>query len=203
MVRKALKNESLSFDLGNSVDEFYHLYATSVRNLGTPVFSKKYFALLSEIFGGACNVLTISHDNKPVSSVLSFYFRDTVMPYYTGSLPKARGLGSNDLMYWQLMRHGLERRCTHFDFGRSKIGTGPYAFKKNWGFEPDPITHEFYLKEGRGLAKRQSYQSKVSAHGQSLAAFASAHLPTLLARKSFAISGDFERFLKSGSRFSD
>jgi FemAB-related protein (PEP-CTERM system-associated) len=151
VVRKALKNQSLSFHLGDTVDDFYHLYATSVRNLGTPVFSKKYFALLSEIFGEECNVLTISHDNKPVSSVLSFYFRGIVMPYYTGSLPEARGLGSNDLMYWQLMRHGLERGCTHFDFGRSKVGTGPYAFKKNWGFEPAPITHEFYLKQGEAL----------------------------------------------------
>ena len=73
------------------------------------------------------------------------------MPYYTGSLPEARKLGSNDLMYWRLMRRAVARRCGRFDFGRSKIDTGPYAFKKNWGFTPEPIIHEYYLKPGHDM----------------------------------------------------
>jgi hypothetical protein len=81
----------------------------------------------------------------PLSSVFSFYFRNRVMPYYTGSIPEARGLGTNDLMYWKLMRHAVARGCEIFDFGRSKVDTGPFAFKKNWGFEPRPVTHQYKL----------------------------------------------------------
>lgn len=151
VVRKALKNDALTVRIDEDVWDFHHLYAVSVRNLGTPVFSKSYFQALVEIFGANCDVLTICHKGQPVSSVLSFYFQDRVMPYYTGSLPTARGLGSNDLMYWQLMRRAMEKGKTQFDFGRSKVGTGPYAFKKNWGFEPEPIAHEFILAEGQEM----------------------------------------------------
>ncbi|WP_410964947.1 GNAT family N-acetyltransferase, partial [Salmonella sp. SAL4435] len=54
-------------------------------------------------------------------------------------------------MYWHLMRRAAERGCKFFDFGRSKIGTGPYHFKRNWGFEPRPISHQYYLRDGREL----------------------------------------------------
>lgn len=148
VVRKALKNETLSFRIDTEISDFYRLYAESVRNLGTPVFGKRYFSELMRVFGSDCEILTVAHDGRPVSTVMSFYFDDKVMPYYTGSRVEARRLGANDLMYWHVMRHGQSRGARIFDFGRSKQGTGPYAFKKNWGFEPEPILHEFYLADG-------------------------------------------------------
>ena len=120
----------------STLTTYIALYALSVRNLGTPVFPKRYFRNLKQEFGDACEILTVRHQGRPISSVLTFYFRDRVMPYYTGSLPEARTLGANDLMYWQVMRRAAERGCKCFDFGRSKVGTGPYHFKRNWGFEP-------------------------------------------------------------------
>ena len=30
---------------------------------------------------------------------------------------------------------------TAMDFGRSKTGSGAYAFKKNWGFAPEPLRY--------------------------------------------------------------
>lgn len=151
VVRKALKNESLAYRIDENVDDFYALYALSVRNLGTPVFSKKLFTCFMEVFGEDCEILTITADGTPVSSVMSFYYKDSVLPYYTGSSLQARRLGSNDLMYWQVMRRAVEKGKTIFDFGRSKKDTGPYAFKKNWGFEPTPIVHEFYLPNGGAM----------------------------------------------------
>jgi hypothetical protein len=74
-----------------------------------------------------------------------------VLPYYTGSRTDARSSGANDLMYWALMRRAVERDCTVFDFGRSKVGTGPYAFKCNWGFEPRPISYQYRLLEAASL----------------------------------------------------
>lgn len=148
VVRKALKNESLDVRIDKDVDDFYALYALSVRNLGTPVFSKKLFTSFMEVFGEDCEILTITAGGVPVSSVMSFYYKDSVLPYYTGGSLEARRLGSNDLMYWHVMRRAVEKGKTIFDFGRSKKETGPYAFKKNWGFEPVPIVHEFYLPNG-------------------------------------------------------
>lgn len=163
VVRKALKNEALSFEIEHSIKDFYPLYAQSVRNLGTPVLSRAYFKALLDVFKENCEVLTVSHNGQPVSSVLSFYFNGKVLPYYTGSTPDARRLGSNDLMYWQVMRQAASRKCRVFDFGRSKTGTGPYAFKKNWGFEPRPMPQAFFMAEGQDMPNLNPANPKYKA----------------------------------------
>jgi len=147
VVRKAIES-TLTWEVTRSVDELYDLYALSVRNLGTPVFGKIYFQSLLDVFGKDADVLTVRHEGKATASVLNFYFKDRVLPFYTGSVPTARRLGANDFMYWRLMRHAAGRGCTVYDFGRSKVGTGPYDFKKNWGFSPVPLTHQFLTQPG-------------------------------------------------------
>jgi FemAB-related protein (PEP-CTERM system-associated) len=148
VVRKAIE-AGLVDEVDRTIDRFYPLYAETVHRLGTPVFSKSYFRNLIEEFGTDCDILTVSDKGKPVSAVLSFYFRDRVMPYYAGAGEEARQLGANDFMYWRLMRRAVDRGYRVFDFGRSKIGSGPCAFKKNWGFEPLPVVHE-YRVAGKG-----------------------------------------------------
>ena len=142
VVRKA-RTMDLEVTVDPNVDDFFGLYATTMRDHGTPALSRRFFATLARTFGADCEVLTIRKGGRPVSSVLSYYYKDAVLPYYTGSHRDARILGSNDLMYWAVMRRAVERGYKVFDFGRSKVGTGPFAFKKNWGFEPRPITHQF------------------------------------------------------------
>jgi FemAB-related protein (PEP-CTERM system-associated) len=145
MVRKGLK-EGLSSEWEDGVERLYRVYSESVRNLGTPVFSAKYLRILREVFGSDCSVLVITHEGQDVAAVMSFYFRDEVIPYYGGSTGVARTLkGVNHVMYWELMRHSAEQGYRLFDFGRSKAGTGPYSFKKNFGFEPQPLPYEYYL----------------------------------------------------------
>lgn len=150
MVRKGI-DAGLVGHIDPHVDRFYEAYAESVRNLGTPVFAKKYFRILKEEFGEDCEILTITHEGKVVSSVLSFYFRDQVLPYYGGGTRDARRVAANDFMYWELMRRACQRGIRLFDFGRSKQGTGSYSFKKNWGFTPEPMHYEYYLVKARAI----------------------------------------------------
>ena len=145
MVRKGIKN-GLVGEVDAGVERFFALYADNVLRHGTPALPRKFFEQLKKRFGEACEVLTVtSPEGKPLSSVLSFYFRDEVLPYYAGDDLAARELAANDFKSWELMRRACERGCTVFDYGRSKVGTGPYAFKKNWGFEPQPLSYEFCL----------------------------------------------------------
>lgn len=144
VVRKGIK-AGLQGVIDADLDRFYKIYGESVRNLGTPVFSKPYFKLLREIFGDSCEILTIEDKGNPVSSVMSFYFRDEVLPYYGGGTANARLVKSNDFMYWDLMCRAVERGVKVFDYGRSKKGTGSYRFKTHWGFEPELLHYEFDL----------------------------------------------------------
>lgn len=150
VVRKALQLE-LEDSFDSQLDRFYTAYATSVRNLGTPVFSKKYFEVLSRVFADDLDILTVAKGDQLVASVMSFYFRDEVLPYYGGGTEVARVLKGNDYMYWRLMCRAAERGIKIFDYGRSKEGTGSFSFKKNWGFEPEPLYYEYYLVNAKEI----------------------------------------------------
>jgi FemAB-related protein (PEP-CTERM system-associated) len=82
---------------------------------------------------------------------MNFYFRDEVLPYYGGGTAEARELKGNDFMYWDLMRRSCERGLQMFDYGRSKQGSGSYSFKKNWGFEPQPLYYEYFLVKAKSV----------------------------------------------------
>jgi FemAB-related protein (PEP-CTERM system-associated) len=151
--QRAVVRQSLETGLeprtAEDVDLNYDLYALNVRNHGTPVFSRKYFRALKHEFGAACEVLNIYKGNEAVAGCLTFYHRDEILPYYAGGTPRAREFKAHDFMYWDLIRRGAERGCRVFDFGRSKVGTGPFSFKKNWGFAPTPLVYDFYLNKAR------------------------------------------------------
>ena len=122
--------------------EHYEVYAESVRNLGTPVFPKALFESVLDEFGDAADILTVRHNGKAIASVLSLYWRGTVMPYWGGGTREARTWRANDLMYYALMCHARTKKgCTRFDFGRSKAGTGPSAYKQHWGFVGEPLSY--------------------------------------------------------------
>ena len=149
-VRKSLNN-NLSFEVGNSAphrENHYRLYATSVRNLGTPVFPKSLFNAVLDVFGDDADIATVSHEGEAVSSVLTLYFNKRAMVYWGGGTFAARSLRANEFLYYSMMNHARDRGCEIFDFGRSKVGTGPYNWKKNWGFEPEPQTYAGRTTDG-------------------------------------------------------
>ena len=163
MVRKGLNNE-LRSEVDAAPGRFFALYADNVRRHGTPALPKHYFEALQRVFGASCEVLTVIDPNgRPVSSVLSFYFRDEVLPYYAGDDVTARDLAANDFKYWELMRRACERGLHVFDYGRSKRGTGSFAFKKNWGFEPQPLHYEYRLYRGDTIPQNNPMNPKYRA----------------------------------------
>jgi FemAB-related protein (PEP-CTERM system-associated) len=119
----------------------YACYSESVRNLGTPVFPRSLFNAMLEAFPDASDILTVWQGVKPLASVLSFYHDGAVMPFWGGGVFAARGARANEVMYYELMLHARRHGMIRFDFGRSKTGSGPFAFKKNWGFAPEPLTY--------------------------------------------------------------
>ena len=159
VVRKTLQSALVS-ELDSTCDRFFRVYSESVRNLGTPVFAKRYFSALKNIFGRDCDIVVVLDDGNPVSAVMNFYFKDTVMPYYGGGTAAARRSGANDFLYWEVMRRAAERGSRRFDFGRSKAGTGAFAFKKNWGFEPQWLEYEYRLKPGTSLPEKNPTNPK-------------------------------------------
>ncbi len=150
VVRKGIER-GLTARTDRNVDALHAIYAQSVRNLGTPVFARKYFRLLADAFGEALDVVTISDAGQDVASVMNFRWRDEVIPYYGGGTTAARACFGNDFMYWEVMRRAAARGARLFDFGRSKEGTGAFSFKKNWGFAPQKLPYHFKLAPGETI----------------------------------------------------
>ena len=160
MVRKGIKNRLVS-EIDAGVERFFALYADNVHRHGTPAMPMRYFDALLAEFGPDCEVLTVcGPDGPPLSSVLSFYFRDEVLPYYAGDDESARDLAANDFKYWELMRRSCARGVKVFDYGRSKQGTGSFSFKKNWGFTPSPLHYEYCLYKRDAIPQNNPSNTK-------------------------------------------
>lgn len=144
VVRKGIKS-GLSSGEGWHGKRMHNVYSESVRNLGTPVFTRHYFDILRDEFGEDCRSMMIQYKGVDVAGVLSFYYKDEVLPYYAGSTNASKGLHAHGYMYWALMKSAAQQGLKTFDFGRSKLGTGSYCFKKNWGFKPEPLCYEYHL----------------------------------------------------------
>jgi FemAB-related protein (PEP-CTERM system-associated) len=150
MVRKGIK-AGLVAEQTDDLGRFYAIYAESVRNLGTPVFPRRYFEVLWRVFRDRAEMSIVQHAGVDIAGVMSFYYGDTVLPYYGGSRPAARARYGNDFMYWDLMCRAAKRGARCFDYGRSKRGTGSFSFKKNWGFEPQALHYQYHLVRSRAI----------------------------------------------------
>ncbi|WP_306253794.1 FemAB family XrtA/PEP-CTERM system-associated protein [Parvularcula sp. IMCC14364] len=148
-LRKAIKkveSGEMELEVTKQTGEFYQLYAESVRNLGTPVWPEKLVRNILKAFPEDTEVLVVKASGQPVAALVSFYHGDTVLPYYAGAGIAARKLHAYDYLYWEQMRRAHDQGYSRFDFGRSKVGTGAFAYKTHWGFEPEPLTYHYYLE---------------------------------------------------------
>ncbi len=149
-VRRSFGYE-LEFRAGNSaedLDTHYRVYSTSMRNHGTPMFPRSLFVAMVEEFGDKAEILTAWKDGTPVSSLFSFDFKHVTYPYWGGGTVAARHWRANEAVYYRAMCRAARRGCRRIDFGRSKVGTGPYAFKKNWGMTPEPLVYAVRTADG-------------------------------------------------------
>jgi FemAB-related protein (PEP-CTERM system-associated) len=125
---------------------------------------RRWFAALLDALGDDADVLIVRDaQGRPVSGVLSFWFRDEVLPYYAGDVPAARDLAANDFKYWALMERACRRGCRVFDYGRSKQGTGSFDFKKNWGFVPEPLAYEHALVRAAAIPEHNPLNPRYRA----------------------------------------
>ena len=147
-VRKALAYVDagdLVVDQNDDRDLFYALYAQSLRRLGTPIFSKRFLNAILNAFKQNTEISIARYRGEPVAALVSFYDRGTVLPYYVGATEAARKTRAFDFLYWSIMRRAVNLGCDNFDFGRSKIGSGAYEYKKLWGLDPQPVSYRIKL----------------------------------------------------------
>lgn len=149
-VRKSLK-AGLGFTEDLNLQEFYEIYAQSVHRLGTPVFSRELFARLLNEFPRHCRLFGVRKGTKAIAGVLSFHFKDQVLPYYGGSLPEYYKDSPNNFMYWNLISQSCNEGFRYFDFGRSKRETGACKFKAAWSMQVTELPYRYQLMRTKNI----------------------------------------------------
>jgi FemAB-related protein (PEP-CTERM system-associated) len=161
-IREGIRN-GLEFKIdGTDVNAFYQVYARSVHDLGTPVFSKRLFANGLREFGSDCRIFSVHWQGKIVAAVWTLFYKDEVIPYYGGSIREYNRLAVNNFMYWMLIQYGCEHGYKIFDFGRSKKGTGSFDFKKRWGMTMEDLPYQYHLESQKSMPDTSPLNPKFS-----------------------------------------
>ena len=151
-VRKAQKAGLTYRDGGiELLDEFYAVFARNMRDLGTPVYSRTFFADILTAFPERTQLHIVSQGSVPAAAGLTFQTRSTVEIPWASAVRDFNPMCANPLLYWSMLESAAARGCTNFDFGRSTPNEGTYRFKAQWGAEPVPLCWEYSLPEGARL----------------------------------------------------
>jgi FemAB-related protein (PEP-CTERM system-associated) len=151
-VRRAREDQGLEVTTGGlDLEAFHRLFADNKRRLGSPIFPRSLFLNLVQVLRDRSVILCVRHRGEPMAAVMSFLWRDTYMAYYSGATEAANAFSANNLMYCAAMEDAVRRGYRRFDFGRSRVDTGSYSFKKNQGFEPRPLHYQFIIRDGAAL----------------------------------------------------
>ena len=148
-VKKSNQSE-LTFEFGGRqlLSDFYRVFAVNMRDLGTPVFSKKLFAEILRLFGSDAELCIVRSAGKAIAGGLLVHSGDTTEVPSASCLRNYNRLNANMFMYEKLLYRAIERGSKTFDFGRSSEDSGTYKFKKQWGAEPSPATWQYYVRKG-------------------------------------------------------
>ncbi|MEA2093009.1 MAG: FemAB family XrtA/PEP-CTERM system-associated protein [Pseudomonadota bacterium] len=131
--------------------DFYTVFARNMRDLGTPVYSKLFFRNILNSFPGACRIMVVRLDNRPVAAGFLIGHRDTLEIPWASTIRDVNHLSINMLLYWEVLKYAIDKRYTQFDFGRSSKDSGTYRFKQQWGAQPRQLYWHYWLRSGDTL----------------------------------------------------
>lgn len=148
-VRRSLKL-GLAAEFGRSelLDDFYEVFCLKMRELGTPVYARKFFAQILENFPNDSFICRVRHENKTVAAGFLTGWRGTMEVNWSAASPKAMNLRPNVFMFWRMLCFAGQKGYRIFDFGRSSIGSGTYEFKQQWNTQVVPLHWNYWTESG-------------------------------------------------------
>lgn len=151
-VNKAAR-EDLEYTVGGAelLDDFYKVFSHNMRDLGTPVYDKQFFASILESFADQTNITVVRHNGKPVAAGFLLGYKDKLEIPWASSLRKANPLGANMYMYRQILKTAIDQGYQFFDFGRSSKDASTYRYKKQWGATEYPLYWHYWLHDSDEL----------------------------------------------------
>ena len=160
-VRKAQKS-GLTVTWGGSevVDDFYKVFSENMRDLGTPVYSKRLFSSVLTQFPERARICVVSHNGRPVAGGFTLRLNRTTLVPWASSLKAYRQMCPNMLLYWSMIEQAINQGAQVFDFGRSLPDGGTMLFKTQWGGIPEPQVWEYLLISATAIPNQGSTNTR-------------------------------------------
>lgn len=130
------------------LSEFYATFARNMRDLGTPVYPRKFFSVICELLPAASRIVVVRIGGQPVAAGFLLKHRQRMEIPWASSMREYNRLGVNMLLYGEALKLAINEGCTTFDFGRSSVGSGTFRFKKQWGAAPKQLYWHYWLRSG-------------------------------------------------------
>ena len=120
----------------DGLDHFYRIMAENMRDLGSPMHRRRFFAAILDEFGDDARVLLVRNgDGEALAAGLVLRHRDRLLLPFSSCPHRFRATGANQLLYWAVLEFAVECGCEVVDFGRSSPGSGTHEAKREWGAE--------------------------------------------------------------------
>ena len=119
-----------------------------MRDLGTPVYTKRLFSDVLTTFPGRAHLIVVRLAEVPVAAGLTFRTRGMVEIPWASSIRDYNSLCPNHLLYWHALETAAAEGVDAFDFGRSTPDEGTFKFKEQWGAEPTALHWEYWVASG-------------------------------------------------------
>lgn len=135
-VRRA-ERENCSARSGSKdlLNDFYDVFSRNMRDLGTPVYPRRFFDALIDRFPDLCRIVVVYRGEQPAAGAFLVNWRSKTEIPWAACRSDAKPLGFNMRLYWEVLCEAISCGSTQFDFGRSTMGSGTYRFKQQWGAE--------------------------------------------------------------------
>lgn len=129
---------SPSYKIGKMelLDDFYNVFARNMRDLGTPVYAKNWFANILKHTDLNAHILIVYVNKQAVSCAFLVSYGKLMEIPWASTIKAANKYNANMWMYRQILSFAIAQGCQYFDFGRSTLDAGTFKFKKQWGAEP-------------------------------------------------------------------
>jgi serine/alanine adding enzyme len=139
-IKKAIK-DGLKAEIGGEelLGAFYEVFLVNMRDLGSPVHSKRLMENVLTHFRKEARVVIVRHSGQPIAGSIVVGFQHVLENPWASSLRAFSHLNANMLLYWAMLEYGCENGFRKFDFGRSTPDEGTYRFKAQWGARPEPL----------------------------------------------------------------
>jgi len=142
------------------LSSFYEVFARNMRDLGTPVYSQRFFAEVVRVFPDHTRVFVVRLNGRPIAASIVHWYRDRIEVPWASSLREFNSLCGNVFLYWEMLRFSVDRKFRVFDFGRSTPGEGTFQFKKQWGAEARDLVWEYWTAPGKPVPQLNPKNAK-------------------------------------------